>query len=221
MSASDPPPYIPPFAHPTSSPTTDKIMDGWVEYANKSLSPNCDERPTGVVPELLVIHAISLPPGQFSTGQPGSCIADLFLNQLDVDAHPDLHQLKEVRVSAHFLILRDGSLHQFVSAGQRAWHAGVSEWRGRERCNDFSIGIELEGSDFVPFEPVQYDALVNLTGLLLQHYPIQDIVGHQDIAPSRKTDPGPFFNWKKFQNLLALTFPLVLANAAIRFHADP
>lgn len=198
----------------------DKVTDGWVATAQQFMSPNFDERPEECVPELLVIHAISLPCGQFTTDRLSNYVADLFLNQLDTDAHPDFASLKGVRVSAHFFIQRDGSLCQFVGTDQRAWHAGVSEWLGRPRCNDFSIGIELEGSDFVPFESVQYDTLVKLTGLLIQHYPIRDVVGHQDIAPKRKTDPGPFFDWKAFQSSLNQHFPLVLANAAIRFPAD-
>jgi AmpD protein len=193
--------------------------DGWVESADRQLSPNCDARPVGCTPELLVIHAISLPQGQFSSSDQ-SFVADLFLNQLDVSAHPDFEQLRGVRVSSHFFIRRDGKLIQFVSAGQRAWHAGVSEFMGRQRCNDFSVGVELEGSDFVPFEAAQYETLTRLTDILMQHYPIRYIVGHQDIAPSRKTDPGPFFDWTLYQQLLLQHFPLVLANATVRYHAD-
>ncbi|WP_105533692.1 1,6-anhydro-N-acetylmuramyl-L-alanine amidase AmpD [Solimicrobium silvestre] len=197
------------------------MQDGWASQAEQQASPNFDARPTACAPELLVIHAISLPLGQFSeAGAQAFYIADLFLNQLDYSAHPDFEQLKGVRVSAHFLIRRDGSLVQFVSTDQRAWHAGLSDFMGRTRCNDFSIGIELEGSDFVPFEAAQYVTLTRLTATLVQHYPIQHIVGHQDIAPARKTDPGPFFNWQQYQDLLHQHFPLVLTNAAIRFHAD-
>jgi len=177
------------------------IKDGWFKLADHQASPNFDARPPGCVPGLLVIHAISLPVGQFSASP--SYIDDLFLNRLILSAHPDFEQLNGVRVSAHFLIRRDGRLVQFVGTDNRAWHAGVSQFMGRERCNDFSIGVELEGSDFVPFEATQYVSLVNLTGALLQRYPIQHIVGHQDIAPGRKTDPGPFFDWSRYQNLLS------------------
>jgi AmpD protein len=200
-------------------PAFDHIMqDGWFKLAEHKASPNVDARPNGCVPELLVIHAISLPAGQFST--PQSYIDDLFLNRLDTSAHPDFEQLNDVRVSAHFLIRRDGSLVQFVGTDQRAWHAGVSQFMGRERCNDFSIGIELEGSDFVPFEPVQYATLVNLTDALLQCYPIAHIVGHQDIAPGRKTDPGPFFDWSQYQHLLQQHVPLLAAQLKTLFQAN-
>ena len=192
------------------------FSNGWDLSAANQHSQNFDARPVGCVPELLVIHNISLPMGQFTTDY----VADLFMNRLDCAAHPELAQLAGVRVSAHFFIRRDGGLMQFVSADQRAWHAGVSAYQGRERCNDFSIGVELEGSDFVPFETAQYDSLVQLTHKLIQHYPIKDIVGHQDIAPIRKTDPGPFFDWVLYQNLLQHRFPLVLANATIRGHAN-
>ena len=196
--------------------STTTLSDGWITAASRHDSPNFDARPAGCAVELLVIHAISLPPGEFSTDY----VADLFMNRLDCTAHPELAQLAGVKVSAHFFIRRDGTLHQFVSANERAWHAGVSAYRGRERCNDFSIGIELEGSDYVPFEVAQYEVLCQLTNKLIQFYPLKDIVGHQDIAPSRKTDPGPFFDWALLQNLLQQRFPLVLANAAIRGHAD-
>lgn len=196
--------------------------DGWYHLAQHQPSPNFDARPAGCVPELLVIHAISLPAGQFS--HIPSYIDDLFLNRLDLAAHPDFAQLKDVHVSAHFLIRRDGQLVQFVSTEQRAWHAGVSHFMGRERCNDFSIGVELEGSDFVPFETAQYATLVQLSGALLQRYPIHHIAGHEDIAPGRKTDPGPFFDWAHYQtalsNSLAQHFPLVLATTKLCFRTD-
>lgn len=201
-----------------STPTSAALVNGWLTSARHLPSPNADARPADCVPELLVIHAISLPAGQFTSDTAHPYVADLFLNQLDTAAHPDFEQLRGVRVSAHFFIQRDGSLIQFVATDQRAWHAGVSEFMGRPRCNDFSIGVELEGSDFVPFEPAQYDSLIRLTASLVEHCPIHHIVGHQDIAPTRKTDPGPFFDWAMFQNLLRLHFPLVLANAAIRVH---
>ncbi len=189
---------------------------GWYVLADHLVSPNVDERPAGYMPELLVIHNISLPPGQFSSKP---YIADLFLNRLDTKAHPDFESLQGVRVSAHFLIRRDGSLIQFAGADQRAWHAGTSEFRGRERCNDFSVGIEMEGSDFVPFEPAQYVSLTKVAGALLQHYPIRHIVGHEDIAPGRKTDPGPLFDWTLFENGLRRDFPDIFADSEIRFRS--
>jgi AmpD protein len=169
--------------------------DGWCEGAQHLPSPNADARPEGSEISLLVIHNISLPPDQFG----GPFIADLFLNRLDYDADPYFEQLKPLRVSAHFLIRRDGMVMQFVAAGARAWHAGVSAFDGRQRCNDFSIGIELEGSDFRPFDERQYEALAQLTVALTMAYPLKNIVGHEDIAPDRKTDPGPFFDWDAYQ----------------------
>lgn len=158
-------------------------------------SPNCDERPPGLAVELLVVHAISLPPGEFG----GGGIVDLFLNRLDPCAHPAYRDIAHLRVSAHFLVRRDGGVIQFVACDRRAWHAGASSWRGRARCNDFSVGIELEGSDEVAFEPVQYDALTALTRALRAAYPIVAVVGHSDIAPGRKTDPGPHFDWARYR----------------------
>ena len=170
--------------------------DGWCKQARHMPSPNCDARPTGVSVSLLVIHNISLPPGQFG----GAFIGDLFSNVLDYDAHPYFDQLRTLRVSAHFLIRRDGELMQFVSANDRAWHAGVSSFRGRERCNDFSIGIELEGTDDVQFADKQYVILSALTCGLRARYLLSDVVGHQHIAPERKTDPGPHFDWEHYQS---------------------
>lgn len=161
-------------------------------------SPNCDERPAGVEIDLLVIHAISLPPGKF--GGPG--IEALFLNRLNPAADTYYAGITNHRVSAHFLVRRDGSAVQFVSCLKRAWHAGLSSWRGRPRCNDFSIGIELEGSDEVPFEAAQYESLARLTRALREAYPIVDIAGHSDIAPGRKTDPGPNFDWPRYFALI-------------------
>lgn len=168
---------------------------GWVSGVRHLPSPNFDHRPPGTPLSLLVIHSISLPPQQF--GGPDVC--RLFTNTLDCSAHPYYAQLKGVKVSAHFLIRRDGQIIQFVSCRHRAWHAGVSQWQGRSRCNDFSIGIELEGSDDSPFEDIQYIALIRLTRLLRRHYPLRDIAGHADIAPERKTDPGPFFDWLRYR----------------------
>lgn len=161
-------------------------------------SPNRDERPAGVPIELIVVHAISLPPGEF--GGPG--IEELFTNRLDASAHPYYACIACLRVSAHFLVRRDAAITQFVPCAQRAWHAGESTWRGRSRCNDFSVGIELEGADDVPFEHVQYGALAALTHALRTRYSIVDIVGHSDIAPGRKTDPGPHFDWTRFRALI-------------------
>ncbi|WP_042302534.1 1,6-anhydro-N-acetylmuramyl-L-alanine amidase AmpD [Paraburkholderia kururiensis] len=189
---------------------------GWVAAARRLASPNFEARPAGAVPTLIVVHNISLPPGMFG----GTAITDLFLNRLDCDAHPyyDAH-LRGVRVSAHFLIHRDGSLEQYVSCDQRAWHAGLSNFFGRERCNDFSIGIELEGTDATPFEPAQYDTLVALVKALAAHYPIAALAGHSDIAPGRKTDPGPHFDWFHVQRNSALAdryFPYLYPEARSR-----
>jgi AmpD protein len=172
--------------------------DGMLAGARHVASPNCDERPAGVAIELIVIHNISLPPGEFG----GAWIIDLFTNRLDPAAHPYFSSIADLRVSAHFLIRRDGELIQFVPCGMRAWHAGESAWRTRERCNDFSIGIELEGSDDVPFTDSQYAQLALLARALQATYAIVDIVGHSDIAPARKTDPGPHFDWPRLHHLL-------------------
>lgn len=156
-------------------------------------SPNCDERADNSVIELIVIHAISLPPGEFG----GTGVIELFTNQLNPDAHPYYASIADLRVSAHFFIRREGEVIQFVPCLLRAWHAGQSEWGGRLNCNSFSIGIELEGSDEVPFENAQYVALNEVIDALRQAYPIREIVGHSDVAPGRKTDPGPYFDWQR------------------------
>ena len=171
---------------------------GQVTSARFISSPNCDERPDEASLELLVLHNISLPPNEFG----GEAVTQFFTNRLDFNAHPYYQELKGLKVSAHFFIRRDGEIIQFVPCAKRAWHAGVSRWGGRERCNDFSIGVELEGGDLVPFTEAQYQSLVELTISLKKYYPLEDIVGHSDIAPDRKTDPGPFFDWQKFQSLL-------------------
>ena len=173
--------------------------DGLVAGAEFIASPNCDERPADAAIDVLVVHAISLPPGEF--GGPG--IVELFTNRLDSSAHPYYASIAGLRVSAHFLIRRDGALIQFVSCRKRAWHAGASNWCGRESCNDFSVGIELEGDDATPFESAQYRQLAALARALQERYRIRDIVGHSDIAPGRKTDPGPFFDWDRFRALTA------------------
>jgi AmpD protein len=161
-------------------------------------SPNCDERPAGIGVDLLVIHNMSLPPGEFG----GSAIIDLFMNRLDAAAHAYYPGIAHLKVSAHFLVRRDGELLQFVPCVKRAWHAGESIWRARERCNDYSIGIEVEGADDLPFEDIQYLQLAQLIAALKTGYPHLEIVGHSHIAPSRKTDPGPFFEWARLRELL-------------------
>ncbi len=167
---------------------------GWVSGVRRIVSPNRDARPHGTAIELLVIHNISLPPDEFG----GAAITQLFCNTLNADAHPYYAQLKSVKVSAHFLIRRSGEIIQYVACSQRAWHAGVSIWRERTACNNFSIGVELEGCDTIPFADLQYAALAKLTRRLKRAYPIRDVVGHSDIAPGRKTDPGPCFDWQRY-----------------------
>jgi len=156
-------------------------------------SPNQDERPPATEISLVVLHSISLPPGEYG----GDAIERLFTNCLDPGAHPYFREICELKVSAHFLVRRDGSVIQFVPVERRAWHAGVSSWRGRERCNDFSVGIELEGTDDAPFEPAQYVALVSLIRRLQNTLPIRDIAAHSEVAPGRKTDPGAQFDWTR------------------------
>ena len=163
-------------------------------------SPNCDERPAGCAIDLLVIHNISLPPGEFG----GEGVIDLFSNRLDSQAHPYFQTIRDLKVSAHFFLRRDGEIIQFVPCSKRAWHAGESAWQGKTRCNDFSIGVELEGSDTQPFTADQYAALVALTLALRKAYPLKDIAGHADIAPGRKTDPGPHFDWEGYRKALIL-----------------
>ncbi|KGD65448.1 N-acetyl-anhydromuranmyl-L-alanine amidase [Alcanivorax nanhaiticus] len=178
------------------------LSDHRVKQAQWCPSPNHNERPNPDDISLLVIHNISLPPGQFG----GPYIEDLFSNRLDPDRDPYFREVYQLTVSAHFLIRRDGQLMQFVDCDKRAWHAGISSYAGRDNCNDFSIGIELEGADQTPFECAQYRTLVALTALLQQHYPAitsDRIVGHQHIAPGRKTDPGPAFQWANYRQGLA------------------
>ena len=167
---------------------------GIIEPARQCPSPNRDARPEGAVPEMVVIHGISLPPGQFG----GPEIEALFTNTLDFDAHPYFREIRGLEVSAHLLIRRDGSLVQFVPFTERAWHAGDSRFRGRHRCNDFSIGIEIEGEDETPYEDRQYEVLHAVLRALFAAYPAisaREIAGHCDIAPGRKLDPGPAFDW--------------------------
>lgn len=174
---------------------------GVVPAARFVPSPNQDERPAGAAVRLLVVHAISLPPGEYG----GDAVERLFTNRLDPHAHPYFAEIAHLRVSAHFFIRRTGELVQFVPVGRRAWHAGASCWRGIEGCNDFSVGVELEGCDQEPFEPAQYDCLNRLTRLLRRRLPLEAVAGHSDIAPGRKTDPGPLFDW----SLFAAAAPLI------------
>jgi AmpD protein len=172
---------------------------GYANLARQIRSPNHDTRPAGTTITLLIVHAISLPPGEFG----GDAIQRFFTNRLDPGAHPYYATISHLRVSAHFLIRRDGTLLQFVSCNDRAWHAGVSSWRGRARCNDFSIGAELEGADDVPYAPPQYAMLARLIKALSRRYPIADVAGHSDVAPARKTDPGRAFDWARLRRLTA------------------
>jgi AmpD protein len=170
---------------------------GWAQDAQQISSPNFDMRPATDI-SLLVLHNISLPPNQYG----GDGIIRLFTNHLNPDEHPYYAQIYMQKVSAHFLIRRDGTVIQFVSCLNRAWHAGASNWQGRERCNDFSVGIELEGCDFEAFEDSQYEQLNDLIASLECTYPIQGIAGHSEIAPGRKTDPGPYFDWHRVNSTL-------------------
>ncbi|MBC8055498.1 MAG: 1,6-anhydro-N-acetylmuramyl-L-alanine amidase AmpD [Rhizobiales bacterium] len=172
--------------------------DGWLEGARRIESPNCGPRPEGVSIDLALVHSISLPPGHYG----GDAIERLFTNRLDWDAHPYYALIRGFRVSAHFLVRRDGELLQFVSCDARAWHAGASAWRGRSDCNDFSIGIELEGLEGEGFETPQYGTLAGLVQRVAQRYPIAAVVGHEHVAPGRKHDPGAGFEWPRFAALL-------------------
>jgi len=177
---------------------------GLLAGARQVLSPHFDARPAGVLPELLVVHGISLPPGEFG----GPWIDRLFTGTLPWDEHPYFKQIEGLRASAHALIRRDGDIVQYVPFGERAWHAGQSAYSGRTGCNDFSIGVELEGTDDTPYTDAQYQALATLTAALLAAYPSltkQAIAGHSDVAPGRKTDPGPSFDWDRFRDLLDRT----------------
>lgn len=174
-----------------------QLKDGWLTESKHVPSPHYDDRPDAEAPSLLVVHNISLPPGEFG----GPYIDALFTGTLDASAHPYFADIAQLRVSAHCLIRRDGQIIQYVPFDKRAWHAGVSQYQGRERCNDFSVGIELEGTDVLPYTEAQYQQLAALTGLLIAHYPAiaQHMTGHSDIAPDRKTDPGPAFDWRYFR----------------------
>ena len=171
---------------------------GWVVQARRVPSPNQDDRPDGARIDLLLIHNISLPPGQFGSGD----IERLFTNRLDWDAHPYFDTIRGLRVSAHFLIARDGALTQFVGCTQRAWHAGESTFEGRARCNDFSLGIELEGTDATTYTDAQYEVLARLARGLFDAYPLRAVRGHSDVSAPRKTDPGTAFDWPRFARAL-------------------
>ena len=171
---------------------------GWLAGVRRVRSPNADARPDGTPVTLVVVHGISLPPGRFG----GDAIERLFTNRLDPRAHPYYASLAGLRVSAHFLVRRDGALLQFVPCDARAWHAGTSRFDGRERCNDYSIGIELEGTDERPYTAKQYARLAALVRRLRRRWPIAAIAGHSDVAPGRKTDPGPAFDWALLRGLL-------------------
>jgi len=172
--------------------------DGWLDSARRCESPNFGARPDGVAIDLALIHSISLPPGEYG----GDAIERLFTNRLDWAAHAYYEQIRGLEVSAHFLIRRDGELLQFVSCDARAWHAGESSWQGRSECNDFSIGIELEGLEGERFDALQYPALATLIGALMRRYPIAAVAGHEHVAPGRKNDPGPGFDWALLHGLL-------------------
>lgn len=178
------------------------VEDGWLEGVRRVPSENFGDRPQGCEPDLLVIHNISLPPGCYG----GGAIERFFTNCLDWDEHPYYEEIRDMQVSSHLLVQRDGEVVQFVSCNDRAWHAGASCFMGRDNCNDFSIGIELEGTDEEPYTDAQYQALADVTEALLANFPALDverITGHSDIAPGRKTDPGPAFDWQRYRDDLA------------------
>lgn len=191
---------------------------GWLTSGAVTFpSEHFDERPEGVVPYLVVLHNITLPPGEFCTG----CVEAFFNDKLDFSAHESFESLRGIRVSSHFFIRRTGEIVQFVSTEKRAWHAGVSTFEGVSRCNDFTVGIEIEGTDFVAFEDRQYAALIPLLDAVCRRYPIRAVVGHSDIAPGRKTDPGLYFDWRRLyfqrERFGAPAFPGEAARAALGF----
>ena len=188
---------------------------GWLGYAHWRHSPNQAARPEGLAPDLVVIHHISLPPQEFTKRDCSHFIVDFFQNKLNPALHPYFEEIADRRVSSHFLITRKGELIQLVSTQNKAWHAGISSFFGREECNDFSVGIELEGDGEHPFEDIQYQILTQLSKSLQAAYPKIQFAGHSDIAPNRKTDPGMLFNWKKFQKkseFILEKFPYGLAS---------
>jgi AmpD protein len=191
-------------AHPLNPTSTERvdIERGLLRAAQYNASPNADARPDSMLPELIVVHGISLPPGEFG----GPWIEALFMNRLPPEVHPYFEAVAPLQVSSHLLIRRAGEIVQFVPFSMRAWHAGKSNFRGRERCNDFSIGIELEGADDVPYEPAQYRALTQAILALCEAYPslsLDRVTGHSDISPGRKSDPGPSFDWPRLRAMLA------------------
>ena len=192
MTASEP---LPP------QPDDSLWRDGWYRFAAHQPSPNHGPRPRGSCIDLIVLHSISLPPGQYG----GDEVQQLFTNQLDWQAHPYFESIRGLTVSSHFFVRRSGELWQFVSCDDRAWHAGVSSYRGRSNCNNDSIGIELEGLEGTRFEPAQYATLAAVCASILQHYPVHHLAGHEHIAPGRKGDPGPGFDWLHLQKTLALS----------------
>ena len=196
-----------PASTPSSPHPNHPWSQGWWSGARAAPSPNWGLRPAGMAIDLIVLHSISLPPGSYG----GPQVQQLFTNQLDWNAHPYFKQIEGLQVSAHFYIQRGGELWQFVSCNDRAWHAGRSQFAGRDNCNDFSIGIELEGLEGSLFEPAQYDTLSALLPALAQHYPVQHVAGHEHIAPGRKADPGAGFDWALLQRcsgLLPRCFPV-------------
>ena len=181
-----------------ADPPDDPWRDGWLRRAGHCPSPNFGSRPAGAVVDLVVVHSISLPPGEYG----GPEVMDLFTNRLDWNAHPYFGTIRGIEVSAHFFIRRDGSVWQFVDCDERAWHAGRSRWRGRDNCNDDSIGIELEGLEGDLFEAAQYEALAGVCEALARRYPLRHLAGHSDIAPGRKADPGAGFDWTALRRRL-------------------
>lgn len=184
----------------TAEPTLPPWQGGWYQWARRLPSPNFGPRPPQARIDLVVLHSISLPPGVYGGGE----VQLLFTNQLNWELHPYFKTIEGLQVSAHFYIQRNGDIWQFVSCDDRAWHAGASHYRGRDNCNDDSIGIELEGLEGDTFEPLQYEALRELIPALIQHYPIAHIAGHEHVAPGRKADPGPGLDWAFLQHTLEL-----------------
>jgi N-acetyl-anhydromuramoyl-L-alanine amidase len=191
--------------------------DGWWRWARHVRSPNHDARSADASVSLIVIHSISLPPGVFG----GGAVEDLFLNRLDPTAHPYYESLRGLRVSAHFFVRRDGEVVQFASCAARAWHAGVSQWRGRTQCNDFSVGIELEGLEGEPFEDEQYVSLARLVRALAKHWPIDGIAGHEHVARGRKMDPGAGFDWARLKRQARLPWRWFDAQLALSLKPHP
>jgi AmpD protein len=193
----------------SDTPAAPLWRDGWYRFARAMASPNFGPRPEGALIDLIVIHSISLPPGEFGNGN----VQRLFTNQLDWEAHPYFQDIRGLQVSSHFFIARSGALWQFVGCDDRAWHAGQSHYRGRDNCNDDSIGIEMEGLEGDSFEGAQYETLSSVCAALLAAYPIAHLAGHEHVAAGRKQDPGPGFAWRQFQQTLGMPsqyFPEVL-----------